>query len=144
MMVKSKAVVVPEVEKIMNYRCKNPELCWEALQGKQPGKYPEGNKRLAMLGDKTMAHAQLKKWYVSGLNTEAGSQIVSSLGANWHLTMRGKQLGLDRLINPGPAQKGLVSDFLVADTMEALVGAVEMDGATKEELEEVMERLGVL
>lgn len=58
--------------------------------------------------------------------------------------MRGKQLGLDRLINPDPSQKGVVSDSLVADTMEALIGAVEMDGATKEELEQVMEILGVL
>lgn len=57
--------------------------------------------------------------------------------------MRGKQLGLDRLINPDPSQKGVVSDSLVADTMEALIGAVEMDGATKEELEQVMEILGV-
>lgn len=67
--IRNKAVVVPEVERIINYQCNNPELCWEALQGKQPGRYPEGNKRLAMIGDKSMAHAQLKKWYVSGLST---------------------------------------------------------------------------
>ncbi|TVY24020.1 Ribonuclease [Lachnellula hyalina] len=143
-MIKNKSVVVPEVEKIINYQCNNPELCWEALQGKQPGKYPEGNKRLAMIGDKSMAHAQLKEWYGTGTSTEAGTMIVCTLGANSHLIRRGKQLGLDKFINPSPSQKGVVNDSLVADTVEALIGAVEMDGATKEELEEVMRRLGVL
>ena len=69
MIMKTKAVVVPQAEKLIDYKFKNPELCWEALQGKQPGEYPEGNKRLAMVGDVSMKHAQLMKWYASKSST---------------------------------------------------------------------------
>jgi ribonuclease III len=57
--------------------------------------------------------------------------------------MRGRQIGLDHFINPNPSQKGSVSDGLVADTVEALIGAVNMDGGSWA-LDEVMKRLGVL
>ena len=57
--------------------------------------------------------------------------------------MRGRQIGLDHFINPNPSQKGAVSEGLVADTVEALIGAVNMDGGSWA-LDEVMKRLGVL
>jgi dsRNA-specific ribonuclease len=38
----------------------------------------------------------------------------------------------------------VVSGKLIADTMEALIGAVEMDGGGEAALEEVMRTLGVL
>lgn len=57
--------------------------------------------------------------------------------------MRGRQIGLDRFINPNPSQKGVVSDMLVADTVEALIGAVYIDGGSWA-LDEVMKKLGVL
>lgn len=78
------------------------------------------------------------------MRKEQGNLIASRDGGNEHLTTRGKELGLDQFINPNPSQKGVVSGKLIADTMEALIGAVEMDGGGETALEEVMRTLGVL
>jgi hypothetical protein len=71
MSLKLKSEVVPPVENSINYQFINRNLCWEALQGKGAGGYAEGNKRLAMLGDASMKHAQMKKWF--GRNTSTGT-----------------------------------------------------------------------
>jgi dsRNA-specific ribonuclease len=47
---------------------------------------------------------------------------------------------LERCINPNPSQKGVVSDAQVADTVEAIIGAVFLDGGL-ETAEYVMEIL---
>jgi hypothetical protein len=66
---KLKSEVVPPVENIINYHFTNRDWCWEALQGKGAGGYPHGNKRLAMLGDASMKHAQMKKWFGYNMTT---------------------------------------------------------------------------
>jgi ribonuclease III len=74
---------------------------------------------------------------------EAGQNIVSRLSSNNHLATIGKNLGLERCINPNPSQKDVINDSLVADTVEAIIGAVFLDGGL-EASERVMEILGVL
>ncbi|TVY73475.1 hypothetical protein LSUE1_G007417 [Lachnellula suecica] len=142
-MMKIQSEVVPQVEFILNYNFMKPDICWEALQGKGAGGFPHGNKRLALVGDVLLRLKHIRDWFPTSSSPEVGTNIASGLGTNAHLAMRGRQAGLDRFINPNPSQKGAVNDGLVADTVEALIGAVEMDGGSWA-LDEVMKRLGVL
>jgi ribonuclease-3 len=55
----------------------------------------------------------------------------------------GRGIGLERCIHPNPAQNGKVSDSLVADTVEAIIGAAFLERGIQA-VEHVMEKLGVL
>jgi dsRNA-specific ribonuclease len=55
----------------------------------------------------------------------------------------GRRIGLERCINPNPSQKGEISDKFVSDTVEAIIGAVFLDGGLEAAVE-VMEALGLL
>jgi hypothetical protein len=63
---KEKAQAVPGVEALIGYRFNNQEICWEALQGKQTSGYPNGNKRLALLGDALLRVRLVKDWFPTG------------------------------------------------------------------------------
>jgi dsRNA-specific ribonuclease len=55
----------------------------------------------------------------------------------------GRRIGLERCINPNPSQKGKISDNLVADTVEAIIRAVFLDGGLEAAVD-MMEALGLL
>ena len=69
--------------------------------------------------------------------------MISHLASNSHFATIGRNLGLATCINPNPSQKGAVSPGLIADTVEAIIGAVSMD-ADMQALDGVLERLGLV
>ena len=68
--------------------------------------------------------------------------MLSHVASNSHLTAIGRNLGLEACINPNPSQRGQVSPALIADTVEAIIGAVSIPG-DMQALDGVLERLGL-
>ena len=69
-MQKSKTVTVPALEALIGREFNDPELGWQALQGKQAlSQFPLGNKRLALYGDAIIRYHAMKKWYYTGTST---------------------------------------------------------------------------
>jgi len=68
-MMKIKSEVVPGVEALIDYHFMNPDLCWEALQGKGAGGIPHGNKRLALVGDVLLRLKHLMDWFPTSSST---------------------------------------------------------------------------
>lgn len=93
-------------------------LCWETIQGKGAAAYPEGNKRLALLGDALIRSELVQRWFQTEQTTgnsrlekplptrysclawdwlpEAAENPVSRLARNSHLTTIGRSIGLER------------------------------------------------
>lgn len=64
-----KPEVIPEVEALISYPFMNPDLCWEALQGKGAGGIPHGNKRLALVGDVLLKKKHIMDWFPTDSST---------------------------------------------------------------------------
>jgi ribonuclease III len=72
-----------------------------------------------------------------------GSDQASNASKNANLTRLGRSVGLDGYFNPNPSQNGTVTNSQVADSVEAVIGAVYEDGG-EDALGIVMERFGLL
>lgn len=62
--------MITGVEDIIGYNFADPLILWEALQGSGSGntfagtrRFPEGNKRLAILGDTILQLVLVRDWY---------------------------------------------------------------------------------
>ena len=58
-----KALRLHAVETLVQYRFHNRELLWEALQGPPAFVTPDGNKRLAIVGDAAIRLVLAEDWY---------------------------------------------------------------------------------
>ncbi|KAF1948111.1 ribonuclease III [Byssothecium circinans] len=122
------------VETILEYQFSNPNLLNEALlaagasvSSKDIHGDPQGNKRLALLGDSVLQEAILEPWYSSGESTEKGSNKVKNLARNSKLSKVAHESGLANYIAKNPCQLGDVPQETAASTVEAVVGAVYLD-----------------
>ncbi|KAH8646490.1 ribonuclease III domain-containing protein, partial [Tricladium varicosporioides] len=115
-------------EELIGYEFNNKKLCWEALQGKGANGYTQGNKRLALVGDAIIRLKVLEGWYPTNTPTMRGNDMVEARVKNRRLGTLGSEKSLEKFIVPNPSQRGHVEESLVADTMEALIGAVHADG----------------
>ncbi|KAF2278992.1 ribonuclease III [Westerdykella ornata] len=140
------------VESILHYRFSNHDLLDEALlaagttvsrrdiQGN-----PQGNKRLALLGDSIIKEVILEHWYLSGETTEEGTNEVINLAKNTKLSQVAHESGLVEYVIKNPCQQGQVGQRTAASTVEALVGAVYLDcGEDISTVENVLEAINVL
>lgn len=161
------ATKVREVQNIIGYTFEDHFILWEALQA--PGSItrlfgrrnmPDGNKRLAILGDTIMKLVLIEEWYegaedrgknqipihrpYSVLTERAGraSQIVSDVGSNVNLDRVGRLHRLDQHINRNAAQGQLISPVTMTATVEAILAAVYIDGGLSA-VKQVMQTLGL-
>lgn len=152
---------VAAVEEFFEYQFIDPDNCWEALNCKGAGGFPQGHTRLALLGDSLLRWRLIEAWYPTGETTgkprlillnlvsyswlviEIGTNILNRLSSNPHLTLIGRNIGLQAYINPNPSQKGEVSDKMIAGTVEALLAAFYREGGV-ETLDMAMARLELL
>lgn len=156
-----------EVESIIDYYFTDPLFLWEALQAAGSSNtsagtrwFPDGNKRLAVLGDTILQLVLVKDWYdgtdARGIpkslpstcllsNREIGqaSEITQRVGSNANLDRIGRLYGLDDFICRNPAQLGFVSPNTMASTVEAILGAVYLDGGITY-VSQVMQTLGLV
>jgi len=74
--------------------------------------------------------------------TETGHRIITFSTSNVRFSTIGRKIGLDRCLNVSHAQN-FVSDSQVADAVEAVIGAVFIDGGS-DSLPGVMKKLGII
>ncbi len=157
-----KGIRIYAVETLVQYRFHNPALLWEALQGPSviidsTGKPvpPDGNKRLAIVGDAAIRLALAENWYPGKTSkgkftvTESNilfrlmqslgnfSNIATAVGSNANLNKIGLEIGLERFIY------GVFGGKTIADTVEAILGAVFLDSGLKK-VKDVMDTLDLV
>lgn len=158
-------------EALTGYMFVDKESLWEAEQASgssAASQYPEGNKRLAMIGDAVLKLILLEDLrshnlprgknthnypvYTPNLvathllreNLGSMDNVIQSIVNNTHLEMIGRRIHIDELVNANPSQQGYVSPRIVADTLEAIIGAVYLDsGKDTESVRLVMSTLGL-
>ena len=77
----------------------------------------------------------------SGL--ENGSDVVQRVGSNANLDRIGRLHGLEAYICRNPSQRGHISPVTMTATVEAILGAVYLDGGISN-VGQVMQRLGLV
>ena len=68
--------------------------------------------------------------------------VVSAVGSNANLEAVGRHNGLDQFVNTNPSSWGAVSSGTMAHTVEAILGAVYLDGGMNS-VQQVMRTLGL-
>jgi len=141
---------IVECELIIAYAFKDKLKCALALEASGSGGAAVSrsfhrlsrNDRLAVYGDAVMASFICRKWLDTRRSKGEWTAIRDELLSNKSLAKRGFNLGLDRCVNLnlGAFQ---VSEKTMATTMEAILGAVQLDGGD-EVLALVMVHLGFL
>ncbi|KAL8793143.1 MAG: hypothetical protein Q9195_004255 [Heterodermia aff. obscurata] len=146
----SKAQVLHDVQLTIGYQCINTDNLWTALQAdgtkvdseNKPQPF-RGNKRLAVVGDAVLKLALVEDWYPTGTPESRVADILAEVSTNDQLNLRGKEVGLDQYVYITNTGQATVSKRTMADAMEAILGAVYLDGgiqATKT----VMKALGLV
>ncbi|KFY83837.1 hypothetical protein V500_09875 [Pseudogymnoascus sp. VKM F-4518 (FW-2643)] len=134
-------------ESLTGYTFNDAELLWEAEQASGSSAaflYPEGNKRLAMIGDVVLKLVVLLDLRPRNMPKGSMNKIAESIVGNTVLERIGRQIHLDELVNNNQSQQGIVSPKTLADTFEAILGAVYLDsGKNIEAVRLVMANLGL-
>ncbi|KAL9128315.1 MAG: hypothetical protein Q9217_002993 [Psora testacea] len=124
------------VENIIGYTFVDVSILWEALQVPGANRYDiggrnldNGNKRLALLGDTILKTVLIDEWYRTMASRAQGNHIVSTVGNNAKLAEVARHNGLHGFINTHPGQFGAVATGTLADTVEAIIGAVWVDSS---------------
>lgn len=165
---------VQDCQRIIGYDFKNQYICWEALQTAGNGivaagqrRIPNGNKRLAILGEYVIGLVISQDWYDGGSDEGRESPharqrqdpsfrvlMANNLGkwtkirqkviTNDHLGSIGQDCQLDGCVQLGNGQTSL-SKKMMATAVEAVVGAVYLDGGEGglADVREVMQKLGI-
>ncbi|ETI22117.1 hypothetical protein G647_06189 [Cladophialophora carrionii CBS 160.54] len=101
------------------------------------------NDTLGIFGDIVIQDHLCRQWLAIGLSKgmRQWTQIRQQAASNSNLASIGKARGLDAcvVLNPGTAE---VTDSVMATTVEAIIGAVSLDGG-RAAAEKVMDRLNV-
>ena len=157
-----------DIHAILGRQFNDPNILTEALQAAGSSiRYagtraiPDGNKRLALIGDAVLKVALLDHWYPGGasrgrsimrlcdspvfnLVIGSGDLIVQQVANNTNLSTIGRQNGLAAYVNTNPSQGGVISEKTLATTVEALLGAVYLDsGNDLNAVKSVMRALGL-
>ncbi|KAI9739551.1 MAG: hypothetical protein M1834_006267 [Cirrosporium novae-zelandiae] len=127
--------IISSVEVIIGYRFMDRSILWEALHA--PGSlFPvignhclaEGNKRLAIVGDAILRSALIETWYINGGAKVEADRKLQQIASNINLNLVGRNKGLDSFVQGNPSQGRVVAPRTMADTIEAVLGAVYLDG----------------
>ncbi|KAI1433634.1 ribonuclease III domain-containing protein [Xylaria sp. CBS 124048] len=130
---RARAEKLQTAETVIKYEFENKELLWEALQAAgsdmhELSGHSQGNKRLASLGDSLIALVVKRDGYLKKYTTGQTATLVGKVASNYRLATLCDTAGLTVCVNINPAQGGEISPRTRADTMEAVVGAVYLDG----------------
>ncbi|KAL8682243.1 MAG: hypothetical protein Q9186_001702 [Xanthomendoza sp. 1 TL-2023] len=143
---------VDGVEAIIGYNFDDRFLLWEALQaagsfvslagGAGNRKIPNGNKRLAVLGDTVLQLVLVEVWYASGQERGAFDQLRQRIGSNNNLNSIGIDARLDAFVERAGGTTA-VSPVTMTATVEAILGAVYLD-SNMESVRAVMQALSLI
>ncbi|KAL3258429.1 ribonuclease III [Aspergillus welwitschiae] len=103
----------------------------------------DGHKELALVGDAVLKLALTLDGYEAKRSREFTSNILQTKASNANLALIGRKMGLDNVVIVNPSQAGMVSDKVMANTVEALIGAVYMDTGSVDSVLPVLATLGL-
>ncbi|PLN81001.1 RNAse III [Aspergillus taichungensis] len=132
-----------KAERIISYQFSNTLALREALQ------LPESfhrmsNKGLALLGDAIITVILVKEGLRRGAPRGQINDVLSRRSANDYLAQQGFSHGLAECVFANQSQRGTIHPRPMADTVEAIVGAVFNDsGEQMTTVKRVMETLGI-
>ncbi|MDI1491507.1 MAG: hypothetical protein OHK93_002716 [Ramalina farinacea] len=128
------AAMLENAQSIIGYTFTDASILWEALQA--PGAprfdtngrdFSNGQKRLALVGDAVLKLVLLDEWYRGPRGIQIGNNQVATIGSNSNLAQTGRSHSLDTCIHNNPSAWGAVSNGVMAQTVEAILGAVWLD-----------------
>ena len=92
-----------------------------------------------ILHDTKRLHSAVTDYYIPG----TGNNIIAHRGSNVNLAITGRNHGLDGFVNKNPSQGNTVSNNTIAQTVEAILGAVWIDSKNMATVHEVMKTVGL-
>ncbi|KAL8769521.1 MAG: hypothetical protein Q9209_004582 [Squamulea sp. 1 TL-2023] len=139
---------VAGVEAIIGYTFNDKFLLWEALQAAGSNvsiagtrTITDGNKRLAVVGDKILELVLAERWYGSGQVRGTWDEVRRRVGCNQNLYAVGVQTGLNAFVNLAGGAT-VISPKTMTATVEAILAGVWLDGGLQA-LRPVMQILGL-
>ncbi|KAL8664026.1 MAG: hypothetical protein Q9168_007990 [Polycauliona sp. 1 TL-2023] len=142
------ALAVQGVEAIVGYTFNDMDLVREAVSAAGAviaagtRRFPDGNKRLAILGDTVLQLALAEEWYDGDQPRVAFDRIRQRIGSNHNLDSIGRGCNLHAFVILAGGQT-VVSPITMAATVEAILGAVYLDSGNIDSVKSVMHRLGL-
>ena len=129
-----------DIEQIINYTFHDKELIKEALTHKSYAgekKRVKHNERLEFLGDSVLGLAAADHIYRRRPGVEEGvlSKVKSSVVSRKNLFLWAAEIGLGRFLSLGAGEEaagGRERESILSNAMEALIGAVYLDGGYAE------------
>ncbi|KAI0446831.1 ribonuclease III domain-containing protein [Xylaria telfairii] len=122
-------------QQILNYEFQNKDLLYEALQtpglntaSSNENTLVEGNKRLAGVGDAVITLVIKLDCYMMNRPIGEISGLLQRVVSNYQFASKCVDTGLSVCIHTNPSQRGDISPRTLADTLEAVIGAVYLDG----------------
>lgn len=124
-----------EIENTLGYRFKNPFLLYQALTHSSYANenYLASNERLEFLGDIVLGFVISD--FLFNLKPELSEADMSSIRANLvskkFLAFLSRKLSIGKFLLLGKGERmsgGEEKDSILADTMEAIIGAIYLDG----------------
>ncbi|CAO1596811.1 MAG: hypothetical protein LQ349_001584 [Xanthoria aureola] len=124
-------------EAAIGYKFQDPWLLWEALQADGSPvahlgipRYEAGNMRLAIVGDRILDLLLALHWYPTGQKRVAFDTLRHQTTTNVSFTTARNRMGMSRYITKamGAERTALVSPRTMSATVEAVIGAVYLDG----------------
>ena len=145
---------------VIGYSFADQSILREALRLPGPMVNPDGNKRLALVGDAMAKMVLVTAGYKTGLTrrnegnwkprnrsadilTGQIHDLQAARSGNTNLEVVARLHGLDQFIERNPSQRGPMSTATLATTVEAIIGAAYLDGEQRA-AECVMRALGLL
>ncbi|KAI0863049.1 ribonuclease III domain-containing protein [Xylaria cubensis] len=129
-----RATKINMAQQILNYKFQNEDLLWEALQAPASDvamlngrKLTQGNKGLAGVGDAVISLVIKSDCYRMDRSIGETSQNLHKLTNNHHFASKCRETGLGACINKNQSMQ-FDSPRTLADTLEAVIGAVYLDG----------------
>lgn len=119
----------------LNYRFRRPQLLETALTHRSASR--QNNERLEYLGDAILDFLIAEALYLKFPDAAEGAltRMRASLVKRESLAALGRQLELGELLHLGPGEKrsgGWRRDSILANALEALIGAIYLDSAIDE------------
>jgi ribonuclease-3 len=137
------------VEEILGYRFHDRELLGQALRhGSAVAAVEEGSyQRLEFLGDAVLGHALALLMYERYPEFDQGglTRMRAHVASSTSLSQKAALLGLDQFVELGPSEestRGRERYALLEDVLEAVIGALALDGGWERALEFVAEQFG--
>ncbi|MFC1578827.1 ribonuclease III [Pseudomonadota bacterium] len=125
---------MPQLQRVLGYEFADPQLLATALTHRSAG--GTNNERLEFLGDSIVNHVIAEALYLRFPRAREGelSRMRASLVKGETLAALGRELGLGEHLQLGPGERksgGFRRSSILADALEAVAGAILLDGGTE-------------